>query len=221
ELGALEGERDAAAAALRESDRAVASAMAALRGTDAQIARQESGLQELQAQRSALATRLQHQRQALAALLRAAHAAGRGQRLKLLLAQDRLDAAARALAYHRIFQRDQVARIQRLLGELAELARLGERISARRQPLAEGRAAQQQGVAVLEGERSQRRQLREQLQRQHADRASRLAALGRDEKALAALLERLRDVFADIPQQLDGDRPLAELKGRLPAPLQG
>src|SRR5690606_34912581 len=46
-------------------------------------------------------------------------------------------------------------------------------------------------------------------------------ALGRDEKALAALLERLRDVFADIPQQLDGDRPLAELKGRLPAPLQG
>lgn len=221
ELGALEGERNAAAAALRDSDRSVSAAVTALRETDRALADQQRRLAELEAQRTTLATGLSEQRAALGALLRSAYALGRRQRLKLLLAQDRLEAAARALSYHRYFQAERIARIERVLGELAGLAALGEQIAAQQAELDASRAGQQQAVQALEGERAQRASLLAGLQARHADRASRLAALGRDEKALVALLARLRDVFADIPRQLEGERPLAELKGRLPRPLPG
>lgn len=221
ELGALEGERNAAAAALRDSDRGVSAAVTALRDTEQALAEQQRRLAALEEQRATLAAGLGEQRAALGALLRSAHALGRHQRLKLLLAQDRLEAAARALSYHRYFQAERVGRIERVLGELAGLAALGEQIVAQQAQLDASRAGQQEAVQALEHERAQRAGLLAGLEARHADRASRLAALGRDEQALVALLARLRDVFADIPRQLEGERPLAELKGRLPRPLPG
>jgi len=221
ELGALQGERDAAAEALREGDRAVSAAAKALRDTEQALAAQQQLLDGLEEQRAQLAAGLTEQRAALAALLRSAHALGRHQRLKLLLAQDRLEAAVRALSYHRYFQRERVERIERVLGELEELAALGERIRIERAALDASHAAQQQAVAALEGERNTRAALLAQLHARHADRAARLRELGRDEQALVALLARLRDVFADIPRQLEGAQPLAERKGALPRPLPG
>ena len=53
------------------------------------------------------------------------------------------------------------------------------------------------------------------------DEQSRLAALGKDEKGLLALLEKLRDIFADIPKQIAGAEPFAQLRGRLLWPLHG
>ena len=52
------------------------------------------------------------------------------------------------------------------------------------------------------------------------DQRSRLAALGNDEQALADLLAKLRDIFADIPA-LAGAEPFAALRGKLPWPLRG
>ena len=221
ELGALEGERDAAARALREADRAVAASAQALRDTEAALAAQQQRLDALEAERAVAAERLSAQRAALAALLRSAYALGGHQRLKLLLAQDRMDQAARALGYHRFLQDAQVARIESLLAQLSELARLGERIAAERAALDALRGEQQQALQAVEAERGAREQVLAGLGRRHADRSARLAALERDQQALVALLERLRDVFADIPPELDGAQPLAERKGRLPKPLDG
>jgi septal ring factor EnvC (AmiA/AmiB activator) len=221
ELGALAGERDAAARALRDADRAVAAAAHTLRDTDAALAAQQQRLAALEAERAAAAERLTEQRAALAALLRSAHAMGSHQRLKLLLAQDRLEQAARALGYHRFLQEAQVGRIEGLLAQLSELARLGERIAAERRALDDARAGQQQALAALGEQRAERARVLDALDLRRADRSTRLAALERDQRALVALLERLRDVFADIPPELEGAQPLAERKGALPRPLAG
>ncbi len=50
---------------------------------------------------------------------------------------------------------------------------------------------------------------------------ARLAALGKDEKTLVDLLEKLRDVFADIPKQLAGAEPFANRRGQMAWPLSG
>ena len=221
ELGALEGERNAAARALREADREVAAAAGALREAEASLAAQEAALARLQAEREATAARLSGQRQALAALLRSAYALGSHQRLKLLLAQDRLADAARALGYHRFMQRAWVGRIEQLLEALAELAAMGERIASERAALEATRAQRQQALTALESGRSARAGLLATLEERQADGRARLEALGRDERALVALLERLRDVFADIPRELEGERPLAARKGSLRWPLAG
>ena len=48
-----------------------------------------------------------------------------------------------------------------------------------------------------------------------------MAQLQRQQQDLQQLLARLRDLFADIPAQLPGNTPFAQLKGRLPWPLAG
>src|SRR3546814_11183984 len=59
----------------------------------------------------------------LGALLRAAYAIGDDAPLKLMLSQDKVAEAARALAYHRYLQRVRMQRIETLSAGLAELER--------------------------------------------------------------------------------------------------
>ena len=218
---ALEGERDATTKAVREADQAVNEEARSLRDIDAAMAQQTEELARLETEKAALEKRLGEQREALADLLRSAYALGRHEQLKLLLAQDRIDELARVLAYHRYFQRDRVARIETLLGDLRELAYIGRAVLAQREQLAATRSARERRIAELETQRTERRALLTSLDAQFEDAKTRLAALGRDERTLVKLLESLRDVFADIPQQLEGAQPFAQRKGRLPMPLAG
>ena len=218
---ALEGERSATTKSLREADQAVNREAKALRDIDAGLATQQQELERLEADKVALELRLRDQREALAQLLRSAYALGRHEQLKLLLAQDRVDELARVLAYHRYFQRDRVTRIETLLVELRELAALGRAVSAQREVLAASRLTQQQRIAELETQRVERRELLKRLDAQFADAKARLTALGRDERALVKLLGSLRDVFADIPKQLDEAKPFAQRRGALRRPLDG
>lgn len=217
----LDAERGDAARALREADQSVDRESRTLRDIDARIEEQGTELQRLQAERTAMEQRLGKQREALATLLRSAYALGRHEQLKLLLAQDRIEALARVMAYHRYFQRDRVNRIDTLLAELAELAELVQQVRTQRETLDASRAEQAQRIAELESVRETRRTLVAELDTRYKDTDSRLKALGRDEQALAGLLERLRDIFADIPDRLDAAQPFAQRKGRLLQPLAG
>jgi len=204
---AREGERGDATKALREADQEVNREARALREVDAALALQNEELARLEQQRDALSQRLGTQREALAQLLRSAYALGRHEQLRLLLAQERIEELARVLAYHRYFQRDRVGRIEALREQLRELAQLGQAVAAKQLELAASRSAKEQRIAELETQRQARRQLLATLEAQFKDAQSRLAALGRDERALLQLLESLRDVFAVIPRQIEQARP--------------
>ncbi len=218
---ALDAERGDATRALREADQTVDQEARALAEIDTLIAAQEVELKRLEAERLVLETRLGTQREALATLLRSAYALGQHEQLKLLLAQDRIEALARVLAYHRYFQRDRVSRIAVLLDELKELARVVQQVQDQRQALDQSRAVQETRIAELEAQREQRRTLVTELETRFKDADSRIKALGRDEQALAKLLEDLRDIFADIPDQLDVAQPFAQKRGRLSVPTVG
>jgi len=73
----------------------------------------------------------------------------------------------------------------------------------------------------LGAERVEREAVLAQFDARLKDGETRLAALGRDERELLRLLEELRDIFADIPKQIDAAQPFASLKGRLKRPLAG
>jgi len=217
----LAGERDDAARDLRAADRRIAEATTALRTLDADAAAQEAQLALLEQQASTLATRLDAQRAALARLLRALHAQGKHAPLKLLLAQDRIDALGRSLGYLGYFRRARVDRIESLLGDLADLAAARAAVVAQRAVLDEARAQQQAALVELDEEREQRRQLLATLNARFKDSGTRLAAMGRDEAALVALIARLQDIFGDIPTGMEGEAAFASLLGRLPWPLSG
>jgi len=221
EQRALEGERGAASRELRAADAKVGEAVRALRRTEAGIATTETELQQLQSQQRTLEAGLSGQREALAALVRSAYALGRHEQLKLLLAQDRAADLARVLAYHRYFQADRQERIAGLIEELRALAALARQIQDQREVLEAARARQQADLAALEAQRGERATLLATLEAGFKDRAARLAALGKDEAGVVKLLEQLRDAVADIPRQVDDNRPFASRRGQLGRPLSG
>ncbi|MEZ5483874.1 MAG: peptidoglycan DD-metalloendopeptidase family protein [Lysobacteraceae bacterium] len=219
-LDAIKAQQDTATKQLREADKAVASASRTLQDTDTALDEQQQKLDALETQRSELGQRLGKQRESLSALLRLAYAMGRDQRLKLLLAQDRLDEAARALAYQRYFQRDQVERIRQLLADLDELRALGEAVAEQSRVLDAARAEQTAALEQLQQERGEQQKVVDALAGQYQDGSQRLKRLADDEKALVALIARLTDIFADIPRQAGDAQPITQQKGRLPWPLE-
>ena len=218
---ATEGERGEASKALRTKETELAQVAKDVHALDEKLAAQQADLDKLDGERTKLETALKSQRDALAALLRSAYALGRNEELKLLLQQNDVAAIARVLAYNRYFQRARVGRIDRLGTDLEDLAKVQESIRAKTAELASTRDARASEGAKLEAERGEREKLVEELDTKLKEQGAHAAALGKDEKALTALIEKLRDVFADIPKQLSGAEPFASQRGRLAWPLQG
>jgi septal ring factor EnvC (AmiA/AmiB activator) len=218
---AANGERDDATRALREKEVALGAVAREVHTLDERMATQQQQIDELDAQRAKLDVKLKAQREALAGLLRSAYALGHGEELKLLLQQDDVAAISRVLAYHRYFQRAQVGQIERLLGDLRQLADVQAAIRSTTAELVATREERSAEGSKLEAERGARADLLARIEAKLKDQGARIAALGRNESDLASLLERLRDVFADIPKQLAGDESFASLRGRLAWPLQG
>lgn len=218
---AASGARDDATRALREKDVALGAVARDVHALDERMAAQQRQVDSLDAQRAKLDLKLKAQRDALAGLLRSAYALGHGEELKLLLQQDDVATISRVLAYHRYFQRAQVAQIERLLDDLRQLADVQAEIRSAAAELVATRDARSAEGVKLEAERAARADLLAQIQAKLKDQGARIAVLGRNESELTSLLEHLRDVFADIPKQLAGDESFASLRGRLAWPLQG
>ncbi|WP_313914755.1 peptidoglycan DD-metalloendopeptidase family protein [Tahibacter sp.] len=218
---ATEAEKGGVAVELRERETRIASIARELRELDEKLAEQQQALDQLQRARKELEHKLATQRDALAALLRSAYALGRHEELKLMLQQNEVATTSRVLAYHRYFQRARMGRIGELLADLADLARVQQAIEEQVAQIGATRAERNGESARLDAERVERQAMLDALDLSLRDQAARLAALGKDEAALLELLERLRDVFADIPKELTAAEPFADRRGRLPWPLAG
>ena len=128
-------EREAVNAELARRARALAAAASAVRATEQQIAAKQKDLEQLQEQRSALQDKLDRQKEAIADLLRATYALGRGSDLRLLLGDEDVARIARTLAYSKYFQQDRVQRVQQLMADLGKLQSLQDEITREQQAL--------------------------------------------------------------------------------------
>ena len=189
ELAALRARIQALAEEQRASERERGDAGRQLREADTEVARATRALRETEA---ALATEQAALDAALAALLRSRFLRGEQSQLQLLLEQEKIGELARALAYHRYFERDRAQRMSALRTELEALAQVVAQVQAKRAALEQARTAQAAAVAALDTQRQARRQAVSALDKRFRDRSARLAALGRDEKATERLLKRLR-----------------------------
>ncbi|HSX62212.1 MAG TPA: peptidoglycan DD-metalloendopeptidase family protein [Tahibacter sp.] len=218
---ATETEKGGVAVELRERETRIAAIARELRALDERLVEQQHALGALEGRKRELGDKLKTQRDALAALLRSAYALGRHEELKLILQQNEVATTSRVLAYHRYFQRARTDRIGELLADLADLAKVQHAIEAQVAQITATRDERNAEGARLDSERAERERVIDTLDASLRDQAARLAALGKDEAALVDLLERLRDVFADIPKQLQAAEPFAARRGRLPWPLAG
>jgi murein hydrolase activator len=192
----LEDARGEAARKLREADEQVGKSSRSLNDTETALKREEAALAQLQQQRDDMGLRLDRQRQQLTALVRASYQLGGDAPLKVLLSQDRVADANRALAYHRYIQRDRAQKIATLSTELQALEEVEREIAARRAQLDATRNQQRAKVAALAKDRKANAALTADLDERYKDRSAREKALGQDARSLERLLDNLRTAAA-------------------------
>lgn len=192
----LEGQRGQASQQLRAADEKVARSGRVLAQTEAALREQNQALAEAERRRTTLQSNLAQQHRELAGLLRAAYQLGNHAPLKLLLSQDTVADANRALAYHRYLQRERAQRITALTADLKELEALQAQIAEHQQQLQGTQREQKQQAAALAADRRERAQTVASLDERFKDRREKEQALGQDAKALETLLANLRAAAA-------------------------
>jgi septal ring factor EnvC (AmiA/AmiB activator) len=192
----LEDARGEAARKLRQADEQVGKSSRSLNDTETALKREQAALAQLQQQRDEMRLRLDRQRQQLTALVRASYQLGGDAPLKVLLSQDRVADANRALAYHRYIQRDRAQKIAALSTELKALEEVEREIAARRAQLDATRNQQRAQVAALAKDRKANAALTADLDERYKDRSAREKALGQDARSLERLLANLRAAAA-------------------------
>ncbi|HXE66554.1 MAG TPA: peptidoglycan DD-metalloendopeptidase family protein, partial [Rhodanobacteraceae bacterium] len=218
---ATAAKRDAINARLAAQATQLNQAANAVRESDAAIAAKAALLVDLEHQRATLEQKLSGQRAALADLLRAVYTLNHGTDLAMLLGDDDIAKIDRALASSRYFQRDRVARIRALLGEVAQLDKVKASIETETTALKQQRDQRAAQAVELEQARDAQQQLLAEADAQLAQQKDKLASLQHDADALNQLLKQLQNVFADIPAQLGKNTPFADLHGKLPWPVAG
>lgn len=234
EQAATAARRDSANAELARQANAVAAAARAVRETDAALAERQQQLQQLQQQRGELQQHLDGQRAAIAELLRATYALGRGSDLRLLLGDQDIAQISRALAYSRYFQEDRARRVQRLMTDLSQLQQLETSIGAEQQALQATRAEREQQARTLAAQRTAQQKLVAQTDARYQDQAARLAALKQNAQSLNRLLEQLQQAIDDAAREAarharpspaapsrGAGKAHANIRGQLPWPASG
>jgi len=197
----LEQQRVEANQSVREMDGKVAEASKQARKSQQQLLAQQSQLQLLESEKQALETKLVKQKQSLAALIRSAYAVGKSPTLELVLSQDKISDSSRALAYHRYFQADQKVELEAISRQLQELSAMTEKVKLQQQQFEQAKLAQEKNLSALNAQRKERDQALAKVDAQYRDKKTRLNALGRDEKNLNALLDKLQKLMAQKPAQ--------------------
>lgn len=190
----LEEKRNREAQQLRQIDQKVAQSSQNLSKVEQQIGQQTQRLETLEDEKARLENDLRQQKTELAALLRSAYRLGEDSELKHLLAQDKLSEAARWLAYHRYFERQRQLQIGTLSKELQRLAVVSEVVAQEKRSLAQKQESQKKVVASLSEQRQLRQSTVSSLEAKYKNQQARIAALGKDEKALRSLLNKLQQV---------------------------
>jgi septal ring factor EnvC (AmiA/AmiB activator) len=197
----LEQQRAEADQSVREMDAKVAEASKLARKSNQQLLAQQSQLELLEKDKQALEVKLLRQKQALAALIRSAYTLGKTPTLELVFSQDKISDSSRALAYHHYFQADQKTQLDLISKQLQDLFLMTEKVRLQQLQFEQAKQAREKNLAALSDQRKQRDLALAQVDAQYRDKKTRLNALGRDEKNLNSLLDKLQRLMAQKPAQ--------------------
>lgn len=220
ELNETQGRRDAVREEVRGLERRINQSARALRALDARLKTTRQQRDRLRERAADERRVLGHQTAALEHQLRATHAMGNEEPLKLLLNQDEPARVSRVLTYYRLLNQARVQRVTAIRASLAKLQDLEQRLQAQTRELEAMRAQQNREQESFEAARGRRAGLLASLNLQVRNQSEEIGRLRADEKRLERLVEELKAALPELAPPAPGAR-FASLKGRLPLPVNG
>jgi septal ring factor EnvC (AmiA/AmiB activator) len=188
--------RQEAADELRQSERAISSAVRQLRELDGERQRTDSDLQTLMQQAEAVAARIRQQQASLGQALKAAYQRGQGDAFKLILNGSDPNQSARDLRYLAHLSRARHAQIETLRADLAHLAALQQQTAQKTTELTQLQAAHEAEQKKLLADKRAREAVLQNLSAQIQQQRREISSLKRDERSLTQLVERLSRLMA-------------------------
>lgn len=193
----VEEKRNREAKQLRQIDQKVAVSSQGLTKIEGAITGHEKKLVQLETEQQRLERNLHEQKDQLALLLRSAYRLGDNSELKHLLSQDKISEAARWMVYHRYFEQERQLEISGLSAQLEQLAAASLAVEQEKAVLAKQKTQQQNAVKVLSKQRQERSEVVSTLDAKYKNQQAKIKALGKDEKALRNLLNKLRQAASN------------------------
>ena len=191
-----EATRKEAVDELRQSERAISSAVRQVRQLDGERQRTQSDLKTLAEQSGATEARIREQQSHLAQAFKGAYQRGQGDALKRVLNGGDPNQTARDLRYLAHLSRAQHAMIDALRADLAQLTALQQQTEQKSTELAQLQAAREAEQKKLQADKLAREQVLRKLSVQIQQQQRQIATLKRDEQNLTKLVERLNRLMA-------------------------
>ena len=220
-LGDLEVKKNSVAAQLRDSERLFGEISVILRSLERDMREQEKQLFEVRRRRDEGQESIRAQRTALIKQIRASHAMGRQEPVKLVLNQEDPAKITRLLTYYQYFNAARVAQLKSLETALNALQKSETELLQRSESLRRLRQGKEVELKSLAETRRVRKDLLAKLELEYKDRNSELKRLKANERQLRKLLRSIERAIGDVPFKLGQTKPFGKLRGKLDWPVKG
>lgn len=202
---------------LRESERAISTAVRQLRQLDVARTRARGELDKLSEQARLTADRVAEQQNHLAQALKSTYQRGQGDPLKLMLNGGDPNQAARDLRYLSHVSRARQEMIETLRADLAQLATLERQAAQKTSELTKLQAAREAEQQKLVADKQAREQVLQKLSLQIQRQRREISNLKRDERNLTQLVQRLNRVMAQQAAREAARKRAAQQARRTPS----
>ena len=165
--------------------------------------------------------RIWDQNKALQGQIRAAHAMGRGEKLKLLLNQQDPAVSSRMVVYYDYLNKARLARLKDIENSLKVLNNLEQEKIKESEELEKVLAQKKIEQQILVATKNQRELLLSELNEEYSSKKQRLDQLKRSEQKLYQLISKLQKAVDDFPFEAGPSKAFHNLRGQLPWPIRG
>jgi septal ring factor EnvC (AmiA/AmiB activator) len=213
--------RDSLVGELKTADEGIQGAREELADIRARRIAAEQQLNALLAERRSTEQKIVSERAALASEIRFAYMDGRAEQLKILLNQQNPAQIGRMLGYYGYFSRERAQRIGAINDQLAHLSMLADRIQEQTDKLRSIETDHSRSVSSLAKVREKRAATLRQVETNLKNDSQRLNKLQADAKALARLIEELRQAALARAEQSGRPQTRVTGHGQWPWPVKG
>lgn len=206
---------------LRKHERNIGKANRELKELGNQLALIRKKLGKLEQTREQMLGNIDGQKRQLARQIRDAYRLGKQEQFKLLFNQQSPDDLTRALTYYEYFNRQRLAKVDKLNQSLEELKQLENTIQARQQEVKSTRADKLAVKQRMVAEKKRRNKVLASLSKKMSNQSARAKKLKQDEKRLTRLVDDLNRYLSkmdDVPRNVG---KFAAQRGRLIPPVHG
>jgi len=205
---------------LRSIEKQIGQVGRQIRSSSDKIKAKQRALKALNREKKQIQAKIGQQNRQLGKQIHSAYTLGQQEQLKLLFSQQNATAMQRNLTYYEYFSRYRLDLIEEAQETFSDLLENENKIQSAKLDLEKVLGTQNKQKASLTRDRSKRKSIIAELERELKKQGSNLTQLEENARNLKSLIDSLAEILIDIPPPKE-HKEFAKLRGKLAWPTKG